>query len=428
MSEHSAFAEAMRTGEAFFRVGDFGRAEDAFRAATELDGMSAAAWSNLGYVYQTCGLRDAAVECLTRAVRLDPRSRDALINMGWLTQEDGHLEAAKALFRRALEVDAGSALAKANLGVALLMEHDFAAAWEPWLAHYELEPKPPVAAALPIWDGQPCRRVAIWKEQGIGDEMLFASLIPELIGRGQDFVWEADERLLRALRRSFPSSTFAARRPKAGSVEIVGAERPIYSDELFETCDAQAPAGFLASLYRRSIDDFAAQPHQLFKAPFPITRIDPGNPLVIGIAWKSLRLAPDAAHHHTIQRKSATLKDFAPLAVPGVVLVNLQYGNTFTEVNECGFLVRQPGVDVFWDIEGLLALIESCDVIVTTCNATAHFAGALGKRCIVMYVGTPPLWSWSAHNGRSLWWRSCEVIAARTWGDAIEDAKARIFV
>jgi ADP-heptose:LPS heptosyltransferase len=57
------------------------------------------------------------------------------------------------------------------------------------------------------------------------------------------------------------------------------------------------------------------------------------------------------------------------------------------------------------DIDGLAALIDACDAVVTTSNVTVHLAGALGKRGAVLVPhakGRP--WYWHEGDGRSLWY------------------------
>ena len=60
-------------------------------------------------------------------------------------------------------------------------------------------------AHLPKWDGNPVKHLVVMGEQGIGDEIMFASAIPELIVRlGHDAIeFQCHPRLKRLIERSF---------------------------------------------------------------------------------------------------------------------------------------------------------------------------------------------------------------------------------
>jgi ADP-heptose:LPS heptosyltransferase len=71
---------------------------------------------------------------------------------------------------------------------------------------------------------------------------------------------------------------------------------------------------------------------------------------------------------------------------------------------------RIEGLDVREDIDGLTALIDACDTVVTTSNVTVHLAGALGKTGAVLVPharGRP--WYWHEGDGRSLWYPTLEL-------------------
>lgn len=408
-----------------FQIGHYGEAEDFFRKVIDLDPSIAAAWSNLGLTYQTNGLRDAAMKCYLHALALEPLQFEALKNMGFITQADGHLEAAAAIFKKALTVVPDDAQALSNLGITYLMQRNFAEGWPLWEHHYRMEKTPDIK--LPMWDLARCQRLALWKEMGLGDEILFATLLPELIGRNQEFVVEMDDRLIPAFARSFPQHLFVPRRPKDARHVEPGR---VYSDEAFLQCDAQAPMGMLAGAFRRTPESFMAQPHRLL-IPSRAAVAERIAKRMIGISWRSFLPAKGT---YTQLRKSSKLDHFAPLStLPETMLVNLQYGDVGQEIMDAGFDVADPVFDKFWDIEALLDMIAECDVIVTTCCVTAHFAGALGKPTYVMHLGNvPPLWSWTknesseALGARSYWYPSCRIVTAPTWDEAIEEVRLKI--
>jgi len=80
---------------------------------------------------------------------------------------------------------------------------------------------------------------------------------------------------------------------------------------------------------------------------------------------------------------------------------------------ECG------EVDNREDLDGLAALIEACDEVVSIGNATAHLAGALGKKTTVL-LPEAPSWRWLAQGTTTPWYESVRLRrlpAGRRWSD-----------
>jgi hypothetical protein len=143
-----------------------------------------------------------------------------------------------------------------------------------------------------------------------------------------------------------------------------------------------------------------------------------------GISWRS-------GNRQIGTDKSIGLGELmGPLMESGYQFVNLQYGEVGEELGrvrrELGVEVRGvEGLDVFNDIEGLLALIEVCDVVVTTSNVTAHLAGAMGKKAAVMVpYGKGRLWYWHEGDSWSLWYPSLRVFYQgedRRWDRTVQE-------
>jgi ADP-heptose:LPS heptosyltransferase len=116
--------------------------------------------------------------------------------------------------------------------------------------------------------------------------------------------------------------------------------------------------------------------------------------------------------------------------LPGVHFVNLQYGDVKEEIqhvkSNLSVDVHQvPGVDVFYYVDSLLALIDACDVIVTTSNVTAHLAGSIGKRAAVLVPHSKgKIWYWHENDEYSFWYPSLKLFYQDnplTWDQTIED-------
>lgn len=134
--------------------------------------------------------------------------------------------------------------------------------------------------------------------------------------------------------------------------------------------------------------------------------------MTCGVSWSSKRKGLG-------KNKSISLEQMlVPLASDRLHFVNLQYGDTAAERQA---LQEKHGIDVqnvdsidnFNDLDGLAALIEACDVILTTSNTTAHLAGALGKETLLLLpVGRSKHWYWQAsQDGKSLWYPSIRLFS-----------------
>jgi tetratricopeptide (TPR) repeat protein/ADP-heptose:LPS heptosyltransferase len=430
------FVAHMRLGLALAAREEWEGAARAFEDAIERDPQVADAHHDLGDALTKLNRPHDAIDCFRRALALRPDHPETHNSLGYALQELGLWGAAAARYERALDLDPAFAKARYNLAIVRLFGRDFGNAWPPYEARLECEP---VRATLrheresldryerlPRWRGPEeagVREVAVWAEQGIGDQILFATLLPELLASGVSVTYEVDRRLLAACERAWPA------------VRFVPFEDP--PREPLQRADRVILAGSLPGLFRRSPEDFARQPQRLLAAaPQRVAhyrdRLAAAGPgLKVALSWFSTR--PDWYG----RRKNARLADFAPLLeLPGTRFVDVQYGDTAAEREALRAatgreLLRFEAVDYFNDLEDLLAILEACDLVVTTSNATAHFAGALGKRTWLLYPGEQPPFHYWAHAGdhRAPWYPSVEIVSAARcpdWPSLIERVRAKL--
>jgi len=382
------------------------------------------AHSNLGLILQERGEVAAAIACYQKALALRPDHADAINNMGYLLQEQGRRREAMALYTRALEADPGSGRAAYNLGLAYLCELEFEPGWK--LHEQRYHTKPPIAVprvfSIPAFtaaDWGSGRRVAIWREQGVGDQLLYSTLVPELAARGQDFVLEADARLVTAFKRAHPEWNVVVADDSAAA---------------FAGCDRHLALASLPLLLRPSLASFDAQPRALLaadavRAAAYRERLAAPGARVAGISWRSFQ---PKTRGYLQAKKSAPLDAFMALSRrEDLRLLDLQYGDTAAEreafAGRGGRLARHAALDLFNDLDGVLAAIEACDLIVTTSNVTAHLAGVLGKRTLLVYLAAnPPFHYWvSDASGRCLWYPSVRIVTGRDL-DSWDKAFARV--
>jgi hypothetical protein len=150
----------------------------------------------------------------------------------------------------------------------------------------------------------------------------------------------------------------------------------------------------------------------------------------VAISWRSNQ---PAGREALARKKSAPLEAFRGISLrDDVALVDLQYGDTKADreafASAGGRLLRIEGLDLFNDLDGILAAIDACDLVVTTSNVTAHLAGALGRETWLIHAGAhPAFYYWMAGpQGRSLWYPSVEIVGAPTWEAALTAVSRRL--
>jgi hypothetical protein len=317
------------------------------------------------------------------------------------------------LYERALGARPEFADPRGNLSLIALREQDFARGWDGHEHRFYLDggSGEPARFGLPrlrAEDLAKARRVAVWKEHGVGDQILFSTLLPEFVERGIEAVVETDERLVEIYQRSLPELCFVT---------------PEGMEAAARDCDCQVPLASLGGFFRRNLGSFARQPRSLLRPDLErvhAVRAElPGRAL--GISWRTFQ---SVRRRYLQQRKSIPLERFGVFDHPAVTLVDLQYGDVAAERE--AFDARYPGlrhdpagIDRFSDLEGLIAAIAACDIIVTGSNVTAHLAGAIGKRTWLAYLGAnAPFHYWvPGSDGRSIWYPSVEIVTRAEWTD-----------
>jgi len=388
--------------------------------ALSLDPNLAAAHTNLGLALSLLDRFDEAVVAHRRAAALNPASPDAHLNFGTALLQNGDLDAAIESFRRAAQMNPKNAMIHINLAGALLQSGRFAEGWAAYEHVWQHPCNEPARArhALPFWDGDPLagRRLLVWNEQGVGDILLFTTVLPDLLATGVDLVLEVDARLAPLFARSFPQAT----------VISWGTPPPV--------CDLQINLGRLSRFLRASAAAFSGTRPYLVSDPARVAgfkrrygALGPGPK--IGLSWRS-----NSPSHRC---KSLPLDAFAPLfaAMPDAVFVSLQYGDTTEErtafKQRFGVrLIHDDSFDNWTDLDGLAAQVAALDRVVTVSNVNAHFAGAQGVPAHVLIAGNSP-WYWLYGQTRTPWYGSVTLVpvpdrrASLPWNRMLREMQVR---
>jgi tetratricopeptide (TPR) repeat protein len=362
---------------------------------------------NRGNTLQELNRLDEAVASFDRAIALKADHAEAYSNRGNALRELGRLDAAIASFDRAIALTPDKAGMRYNKAMAALQAHDFRTGFDLYRDRWnspDFEGHAP-KTDVPGWDGGPPRGpLLLWAEQGIGDELFYASLLSLLDFDRMQVTLAADRRLHPLFRRSFPGLTLVGRQDTSGDFA------------------AQAAIGDLGHLLGVDAAMISRRRHPyLLAGAERMAALCAGNAVlntgrVCGVSWRSGNRRMGGA-------RSIGLGDLAPLlADSGFSAVNLQYGDVGPDVRaareEHALDIQVlKGLDVFNDLDGLAAAIALCDVVLTIDNVTAHLAGALGIPAIVLVpTGKGRYWYWGGER-QSLWYPSLSLVYQEQIGD-----------
>ncbi|PWC39207.1 tetratricopeptide repeat protein [Azospirillum sp. TSO35-2] len=343
-------------------------AADAFAHAVRLAPTMAEALTNLGTIRRLQGRPAESAAVQRRALDLRPDYAAAHTNLGLALQDLGDDAAAEQSFTRALEFDPAQALARFNRAILRLRQGRLTEGWGDYAARFEsgrLRPKRPFT--IPEWQGDDLggRRLLLWAEQGLGDELMFGALLPQAIARFGPLIVECEPRLVSLMQRSFPGITVRApsRRPDDADCHLPFGSLPRLLWP--RIADATAPAGWL-------------QPDPARRADWR-ARLDALGPgLAVGIAWTSQRITTERRASYT------ELDEWAPLLrSPGLHAVSLQYDGREEEIaaveQRFGLRIhRWNDLDQKADLEGTAALMANLDLAVTVASSAGEMAAALG--------------------------------------------------
>ena len=382
---------------------DLGLLEEAeadLRRALEIDRAQHTAWLNLGTVLQDAGRLVEARAAIEAAVERAPDNSDVLAAHSTLALREGQPSRAEEIALRALAHDPQHPEARLALGLAQLAAGNFAEGWRNHEARLRSAGMTARHLHMPVWHGEASngQSILVWGEQGLGDEIMFASCLPDLLASGVRCTLDCSPRLRALFKRSFPG------------VALLEAEGP--------PVDRAIAIGSLPSLYRTRRYHFPrhngylrADPGRQVFWQRRLGELGPGRK--VGVAWRG-----GLSHTGRAQRSLPVERLLPLLRLGGLHWVNLQHDVCQAELDR----MRESGIrvahwaDALADLDETAALIANLDLVVTVCSTAVHLAGALGRPTWVL---TPrgAAWRYLAHGSEMPWYPSVVLYRQTDHGD-----------
>ncbi len=407
-------------GYALFKAGDYAEARTQFDTAAQLSPDMVQAHHNLGLLLLETGRPDEALGRFKKALSINSDISETRTGLAHALRDLGRLKEAIQQYDAVLSDDPDFCDAIINRSHALLMKGDFAAGWAAYEQRFTGGGQVGRSFRYSPWRGEPLgsKRVLVYAEQGLGDEIMFASCVPDLLSVAGNCVIECNTRLAPLFRRSFPSAHVHGGEKKDGQQWPAG----------LPSIDCQVAIGSLPNVFRRTSSNFPAHAGYLAadakRVEYWRARLRSQAPLRVGIAWRGGTL------------RSRQFTRSIPLALWTLVLraqgaefVALQYGDIDAELaaanveSAVGITHLGKAID---SIDELAAIIGALDLVISVDNTVAHLAGALGKTVWTLLPRSPE-WRYPRSGEAMPWYPSMRLIHRaqyETW-DAVLARVAR---
>jgi len=382
--------------EAYQKLGVFqpNSSKDGKKAFTRM--QKAECLNSISLCYRYEDNREEAMRTLRHALSLSPDHADININMGCMYVNDGRPEGGIRWLKKALEIEPESCDARGNLALLQLELGQ----WKDGFANYDEGTRRkdglsrcythPDGSTIPLWKGEAGKTVVVYGEQGIGDEIMFASCVPDLQAMSEKVVLDCHPRLVNLFSRSFGVECHGTR--KNEWIEWMTGEHAF---------NARCAMGSLPR-YFRSNGEFPKKPYLRTGKNVDI-EMTPG--FRIGLAWHG------GSQQTRANVRSIELSALLPILQMDATFVSLQYVDSAAEIawmeRKLGKQIRQfPFVsEKHSDYDLTAQVVNSLDLVISVNTSVVHLCGALGKECWTL---TPdrPAWRYGLTGEDMPWYGS----------------------
>ena len=342
-----------------------------------------------------------ALECFNKALELDPKNAKALANKGLMYSYLGDPEKCVKYSDRALTIDPNFIGARCNKAYAKIQLRQWKEGWDGYKLSLGTDYRSGRDYGLPDWDGFSPGRVIVYRDQGLGDEIMFASCVEDA-KRYADITLDVSIRLEGLFQRSF------------GSTYGTGFDtNPYWYSQ--KDYDFQCSLGDLPRFYRNSDEAFPGVAY--LKTDPELVEYYKGklsnDKLNVGLAWNG---GLPSTHR---KQRCINLNDLSPIFDLGLNIVALEYDDFDPmgyDIQDFPETTRKRA-----DHDQTAALIDALDFVITVPTTVLHTAGGLGKKT---YCLTPRFPSWRfPHRGDFPWHKSVEIVKqgpSEPWAETVK--------
>lgn len=385
----------------------FGLAYNLFRRVVDLKPNRAEAWNNVGMALEGLHLTQKAREAFLEAWKRDKKVANFPANVALTYMEERDYSKALEWTAKAFQLDPEHAGAKTTWGMSNLALGNWKDGWAGMAYALGGKFRKEVVYGDEVrWDGTPGQSVVFYGEQGIGDEVMYASCVPDAIEHCKEVVIECDPRLEGLFRRSFPKAA------------VYGTRRQTQVDWLEKhQLDARCPVGQMPQFFRPTPESCPGTPYLVAD---PERRIQWralfdswGKKPKIGLAWSG------GSRHNNPEARHIGLEAFRELIESvDADYVSLQYTDPSEEIAQTGLPVRHYArATLTNDYDDTAAMVAELALVIGPHTSVHHLAGAMGVPSLIL---VPKKTNWMYQGKAMPWYRSATLVKqVGSWEETI---------
>jgi len=419
ISIDSSYSDALNNlGVSYRNLGQLPESLSTFNQAISYNPNSISYYSNKALVLIDLGKLDDALAVYDHALSINPNSPEILMYKGHCLRDLGATEKAIKLYDKALTFSSNPAEIQFSKSLAHILNKDFSKGFSLNLWKWSI---PKNKLMLPkteklMWNGEENKKIFIWADQGLGDEIMYSSFFSLLDEISKKLIIQCDERLIPLFKRSFGKE-----------IEYVSRTQHV-NDNLYDVHfpNSALPHIFINKFYQNthvSNSYFHASQERALQLRTQI--LSQGKQKIVGLNWNT---ASSLSNSHFRNISLAQLAESC--ANPKIKFISLQYGDVAHEIAALRKkldidILEIPNLDCFHDIDGLASAIKACDYVVSIDNATAHMAGALGVETKLLLPFNRD-WRWGIEGSTSYWYPSMTLFRQASigcWKDVLLELK-----
>jgi len=412
-------------GNCLLRFNKIDLALQNFKKAHDINNDFQEAINNMANIYLLKSKYTEAIELYKTALKKGGNIAKIYYNIGVAYSHLRNYKVAEKYYLSSYKLNPKDDLLKKNFSILYLATGNYKKAWEYFdgrlkLSDFVFKNSNLEKIRHKLWKGGGIKsneKILVVKEQGVGDEILYGSMYPDLLKKFPNCEIESDKRLLSIFQRSFGN--------KDKFVPFLTYTR---NNDAIEKFDKILYAGSLGKMFRNSIAEFPKSSFLIVdKSKFKEVHLKLNklnDSPKIGITWNS-------KNNRNAEDKSISLDLLYPiLKIKNFAFINLQYGETKSEINNFCKINKTTintiaDIDLFNDFESISALLLNLDLLITVSNTTAHLAGALGVPTWLIKPRNHAVFHyWNQPNSNTPWYPSIRLINyIENWENTVEFIK-----
>ena len=410
-------------GKTLHKAGNLSDAEKALKKAIKLDPSNAYSHFALANICDDLNKNEDAIKYIQKAIEIRPEWGQAYSNLGNFLKNSESLQEALKAYKKSLEIEPENHTTRTNLGILQLYMQEFEKGWENY--SYKSKSNAPFYKKhnfnLPTWNGEDLSKenILLWNEQGLGDEILYASMIREFCLKTKSCSLLCSDKLRAIFKNSFADINNLT---ILENQEIINKhsnyDKAISLTDLGRYLRPSSNSFPLPQAYLKFDESKKIRIRSYLETNFGSEK------QFIGISWSSKNpLIGDD--------KSIPIEAWIPfLKLSNIQFINLQYGEKLEDLKRLPkriqpLIASLDSIDLNGDLKETLELLSALDLLVTCSNTTAHLAGASGLPVwILAPKGKSLIWYWFFKGFRSLWYRNARIFRlqnTRQWKHLINE-------